>query len=175
MANTDSARGFVPVGHLMGGEIRPRNFRVADGQTIYKGDVVSINGEGEAIIASAGDGKKALGVAAETVSNAVSDDLLVWDDPNIIYEVQGYSGVAFTAGAIGGVSDHVANTASSTYKISRQELNDTTAGTAAPYEDKGSAQFIILGKAEKPGNEWGEHVKLLVKFYEHVYLSTESS
>ena len=97
MANTDAAMGFVPVGHLTGGEIRPRSYPVADAQTIYKGDVVSLGGEGELEIAVAGDASKVIGVAAETVTSASSEDLLVWDDPMIVYKVQGYTGVTFTA------------------------------------------------------------------------------
>ena len=32
----------------------------------------------------------------------------------------------------------------------------------------------ILGKVERPGNEWGEHVKLRVMFVENLYESNTS-
>lgn len=171
MANVDSPRGFVPVGHFSGGEIRPRSYRCADGTSIYKGDVVSLSDLSEATIAAAGS-HEMLGVAAETVLLPTSEDILVWDDPNIIYEVQGYTGVTFTAGESTGLfADHVANSADTTYNVSRQELNTPTVqepGVTA------AATFKIIGKVDRPGNDWGEHVKLLVKFYEHFTVPTMS-
>jgi hypothetical protein len=170
MANEDRPRGFVPVGHMTGGEIRPRMYKCDDTTSIYKGDVVSVSERGSAMIATAGDGHLALGVAAETVLSPVSENILVWDDPNIVYEVQGYTGVTFTEGdGIGCVGDHVANSADTTYNISRQELN-----TIAPYEKGAPAQFVCIGKVDRPGNAWGEHVKLLVKFYEHFTIQAAS-
>ena len=40
MANSDRPMGFVPVGHMSGGEIRARAYTMDDAQTIYKGDLV---------------------------------------------------------------------------------------------------------------------------------------
>lgn len=171
MANDDRPRGFVPVGHMSGGEIRCRSYKVADGTSIYKGDVLCFGDAGEVTIAAAG-GHQMVGVAAETVLTPTSEDILVWDDPNIIYEVQGYSSVTFTEGeGIGLFADHVANAGDTTYNISRQELNSPTVqepGVTA------AATFKIIGKVDRPGNAWGEHVKLLVKFYEHFTVPTMS-
>lgn len=174
MANIDAARGFIPVGSLVGGQYYPRSYPCADGQTIYKGDVVSLGGEGEIEIGVAGDAQKVIGVAAETITSATSEDLLVYDDPNIIYEVQGYTGVTFVESQIGELADHVATAGDSTYLVSRQEINDTS-GIRPAWEIGGTAQFMILGKVNRPGNAWGEHVKLLVKFYEHQFISKETS
>jgi hypothetical protein len=144
---------------------------VADGTSIYKGDVVCLGDAGEVTIAAAG-GHQMVGVAAETVLTPTSEDILVWDDPNIVYEVQGYTSVTFTEGeSLGLFADHVANSADTTYNVSRQELNTPTVqepGVTA------AATFKILGKVNRPGNAWGEHVKLLVKFYEHFTTVTMS-
>lgn len=169
MANTDNARGFVPVGHLTGGEIRARSYKCGESASIYKGDVVSLGEAGQVEIATAGDAHLVVGVAAETVLTPTSEDILVWDDPNIIYEVQGYTGVTFAEGDNFGIGDHVANTADTTYNISRQELN-----TVTPYEPGASAQFRLLGLVQRPGNAWGEHAKLLVKFFEHFTIQQHS-
>lgn len=160
MANSDTAFGFKPTAHFSGGEIRPRAYTMDDASTIYKGDVVKFGANGRVIIAAAGDANKVIGVAAETIATGDDDKILVWDDPNIIFEVQGYTGVTFAEGMVGEPADHVANSADTTYNVSRQELQ-------TPDADEASAQFLILGKVERPGNEWGEHVKLLVKFIEH--------
>jgi hypothetical protein len=158
MANADRPRGFVPVAHLSGGEIRPRAYSMDDAASIYKGDLVVTSFQGRVKLGAAAAANTAIGIAAETILGGDDDKILVWDDPNIIYEVQGYTGVAFAEGMVFEAADHVANSPDTTYMVSRQELN-----TGAGAKD----QFLILGKAEKPGNDWGEHVKLLVVFNTH--------
>ncbi len=172
MANTDAARGFVPVGHFTGGEIRTRSYPLDnESSAIYKGDLLKMAYRGQVALGAAGDAEFAIGIAAESKNStdvADDDSILVWDDPQIIYEVQGYTGVTFAAGDVGQMADHVANSGSATYMISRQELNDP--GAAGP-----TNQFLILGLSPKVGNEWGEHAKLLVKFYEHMALTARAT
>lgn len=156
MANVDSPRGFVPIGHLTGGQIHTRSYDAdEDSDSIFKGDVVTLGVNGKATLAAAGD--VVLGVAAESKSTLEGQQILVYDDPNILYEVQGYTGVTFALGMVGEKADIVATAGSSTTNLSLQELNDPEAPTA---------QFLILGKVDKPDNAWGEHVKLIVKPYE---------
>jgi hypothetical protein len=156
MANVDSPRGFVPIGHLSGGEIRPRSYEAdEDSDAIYKGDVVTLGTNGKATLAAAGD--VVLGIAAETKTTLEGQQISVFDDPNIIYEVQGYTGVTFALGMVGEKADCVATAGTAATGMSLMELNDPEAPTA---------QFIILGKVDRPNNDWGEHVKLLVKVYE---------
>lgn len=156
MANVDSPRGFVPIGHISGGQIFTRAYDAdEDSDSIFKGDVVTLGLNGKATLAAAGD--VVLGVAAESKSTLLNQQILVYDDPNILYEVQGYTGVTFALGMVGEKSDIVATAGSSTTKMSLQELNEPEAPTA---------QFLILGKVDKPDNAWGEHVKLIVKPYE---------
>jgi hypothetical protein len=159
MANSDRPRGFVPVAHMSGGQIKPRAYSMDDAASIYKGDLVITSIMGRVKLGAAAAANTAIGIAAETITGGDDDKILVWDDPNIIYEVQGYTGVTFTEGMVLENADHVANSPDTTYNISRQELDTGGSGT--------KGQFLILGKAEKPGNEWGEHVKLLVVFNTH--------
>lgn len=164
MANVDAPRGFVPVGHLTGGEIRTRSYVAdEDSDAIYKGDALTISLSGKVGLAGAGD--LLIGVAAESKSTLEGANILVYDDPNIVYEVQGYTGVTFAQGHVGERADIVATAGSSTTSMSLQELADPEAPTA---------QFVILGKVDRVGNAWGEHVKLLVKIYEHAtaYVTT---
>ena len=172
MANLDQPRGFIPVGHLTGGEIRPRAYLLDnESSAIGQGDMLKINpvGRGQVTLGAAGDMYNAIGIAAETKnSTEVADDdyILVWDDPRIIYEVQGYTGVTFDAGMVGETANHVATSYDSTYRVSRQELNGNGGG---------NEQFYILGKVDRPGNEWGEHVKLLVTWNNHRFLTAATS
>lgn len=159
MANLDRPRGFVPVGHMTGGEIRPRAYPMDDAASIYKGDLVVTSFMGRVKLGAADAQNTAIGIAAETIVGGDDDKILVWDDPNIIFEVQGYTGVTFTEGMIFEAANHVANSADTTYGVSRQELDTGGAGT--------KSNFLILGKADKPGNDWGEHVKLLVTWNTH--------
>lgn len=171
MANLDRPRGFVPVGHLTGGEIRPRRYLLDnESSAIGTGDMLKFaTNKGQVALGAAGDMGSAIGIAAETKNSTdVADDdyILVWDDPRIIFEVQGYTGVTFDEGMVGETANHVATTYDTSYKISRQELNGNGGG---------NEQFYILGKVDKPGNEWGEHVKLLVTWNNHKFLTAATS
>jgi hypothetical protein len=126
-------------------------------------------GRMQVTLGAAADGYNAIGIAAETKNaTEVADDdyILVWDDPRIIYEVQGYTSVTFDEGMVGETANNVATAYDSSYRVSRQELNGNGGG---------NEQFYILGKADKPGNEWGEHVKLLVTWNLHRYLTAATS
>ncbi len=158
MANTDAPRGFVPIGHLTGGQILARAYDVdEDTDTIYKGDGMAMGLNGKVTRAAATE--LLAGVAAEYMETAEGKTIMVYDDPNILYEVQGYSGVTFALNSVGEQGDLVATTGNSTSGMSYEELNDT--GTAKP------GQFLVLGKVDRPDNAWGEHVKLIVKPYHH--------
>lgn len=164
MANRDTPMGFLPVGHLSGGEVRPRPYILTTGATVYKGDVVELDAAGTVGVAEAADATAVIGVAAHYVddsASAGSKEILVYDDPNIIYKVQEVSGGTGLFADIGLCADHVAGTASTVTLNSGHELSSTH-GT-------GTAQFKILGKYEVPGNDWGEHVEYLVVFNEHRY------
>lgn len=154
MSNRDAPMGFRAVGHVGGGEIRARQYTIDEtAPQIYQGDVVELNIQSGCVdLAAASVTARVLGVAAETHTSG-SDTIMVYDDINIIYEVQGYTGVTFAAGHVGETADIVATAGDSTLKQSRMELNE-------PELDINGA-FLILGKTNSPDNAWGEHVKLL--------------
>ncbi len=156
MANTDSPFGFRPIGHLSGGEIRARAYTASEASdTIFKGDALTMGFDGTVSLANAGD--RLIGVAAEYKATLEGQTVNVYDDPNILYEVQGYTGVTFAQGHVGECGAIVATAGTNTSSgISLQELADP----------EGSAAFMILGKVDRPDNAWGEHVKLIVKPYD---------
>jgi hypothetical protein len=158
MANLDAPRGFVPIGHLTGGEIRARSYLLdEDTDTIYKGDAMAMGLNGKVTRAAATE--LLVGVAAEYCATAEGKSIMIYDDPNMLFEVQGYTGITFAINNVGEQADIVATAGSDTTYLSLEELNDSS--LAKP------AQFLIIGKVGKADNAWGEHVKLIVKPYYH--------
>lgn len=168
MANTDAPFGFKPVAHLTGGEIRARSYLAdEDGDTIFRGDAVTMSDNGKITLAAADD--ILVGIAAEYKATLEGANIMVYDDPNIIFEVQGYTGVTTAQGMVGETANLVATAGSSTTYVSLQELN----APSTTYE--AADQFVILGKVDRPDNAWGEHCKLLVKIYKHFSSYTVAS
>jgi hypothetical protein len=156
--------GFMPVGHLSGGEVRPRPYKLTAGVTVYKGDVVELDAAGTVGIAEAADATAAIGIAAHYVDDSASAgglEILVYDDPGIIYKVQEQSGGTGPEADVGLCADAVMGAASTTTLNSGHELSST--------HSTGTAMFKILGKYEIAGNDWGENVEFLVIFNEHRY------
>lgn len=164
MANTDSPRGFHPIRHLCGGEIRTNPYVMTASATVYPGDVIKIVADGTVEGAAADIGTAAIGIAAEykaASSTAGATKLEVYDDPYIIFEVQADTGTVLTQAAIGNTANHVATAGSATDKMSRQELDSSDVGTGA--------QFKILRLVDRAGNTMAEHGKFEVVFNEHHY------
>jgi len=108
MANTDNPTGFRPVRHRNGARIVQNAYSIASGYTedIFKGDPVALTGTGTNIALSAADDTNAIGIFAgcewtptnggkRVFSKYWPDDqtgtdivAYVWDDPQIIFEVQ---------------------------------------------------------------------------------------
>jgi len=164
MANTDFPRGFEPLYHLTGGEIRTTDYTVTTGKTIYKGDLLVATAAGTVEPAAAGAGLSVVGVAAAYVDDsggAGGKTVPVYDDPYIVFSVQADSGTSVAASDVFATADHVAGAGNPTTKISGHELDSSDIGTGA--------QLKILGKVDRPDNAWGEHVDLAVLINEHLY------
>lgn len=160
MPNKDTPYGFIPVGHLLGCEIRPREYTVTTGQTIYRGDPVIIAATGTVTIAAANAGVNMLGIAAEYVGAApAGTKIKVWDDPFILFKVQATTGQTPAAADVFGTADMIAYAAGNTH--THQSIMELDAIGQA------TGDFFVMGKIEEPGNDWGEHVKLLVRFNLH--------
>jgi len=168
MANNDRLRGFWPIRHLTGGEIRVNEYTCTTSTTIYKGDLVKVVAGGTVEIGAADIGVAAIGIAAATVSSASAGATIpVYDDPNIVFGVQCDSGTAPTAADIGATANHVATTGDTTTLISKNELDASDIGTGA--------QMKIIGLVDQIDNTWAEHCDVEVIFNEHHYKGANAS
>lgn len=185
MANTNAPFGFRPVRHAGGGVLRPNTYRIADAlaANIYEGDPVKLVDDGTITLAAAGE--RILGIFKGVRYTRASDGQPVWDnkwlsgtdlpgssveyavatvydDPNIIFEVQSAGTPAVTN--IGNLADHVAGSGSNATGRSGATLSGTMATS--------TASFRILDIVDAPDNEIGQYARLLVRLYE-LELSTD--
>ncbi len=163
MANLDNAKGFWPVGHLTGGEIRTNSYLITASQTVYQGALLKVVDGGTVQESAADDGLIVIGVAAEyKVGNSSgTTELQVYDDPYIIYGVQADTGTSVAATEVFETANHVAGSGSTTTKLSGHELDSSDIATGA--------QLKIIGKIDEPNNSWAEHVDLKVIINEHLF------
>lgn len=163
MANVDNARGFWPVRHLSGGEIRTNNYPMTASTTIYKGDLLKVVDGGTVEPAAADAGIIVIGVAAEYKVSAATGttEVAVYDDPNIIFGVQADTGTAVAATERFETANHVAGSGSATTKLSGHELDSSDIATGS--------QLKIIGIINEPLNSWAEHVDLEVLINEHLF------
>lgn len=163
MANVDSPRGFWPLRHLSGGEIRTTKYILTTGATAYQGDLLKGVAGGTVEPSAANDGIIVVGVAAEYVDDSASaggKTILVYDDPNIVFGVQADSGTTVAATEVFATANHVAGSGSATTYQSGHELDSSDLGTGL--------QLRVIGKIDTPDNAWGEHVNLEVIINEHI-------
>ena len=169
MANVDSPRGFYPLYHKCGGQIQASKYILTTGSTAYQGDLMTAQNAGTVTPSTANDGVVVIGVAAEYVCDALSaggKEILVYDDPMIVFGVQADSGTAVAATDVFETANHVAGAGSATTYQSGHELDSSDIATGQ--------QLRILGKIDVPGNAWGEHVDLEVMIVEHALKDTAS-
>jgi hypothetical protein len=163
MANDDFPRGLWPVEHLTGGQIKTRPYILTTGQIIRRGEVVIAVAGGTVEDAASDDGAIVVGVSADYVDDSASAGgkiVNVYDDPDIIFGVQGASSVTPAATDVFAQSNISA--CSKTGVTSSDQTSDCELALDA------GGQVSILGKIERPNNAWGEHVDLLVVFNEHI-------
>jgi hypothetical protein len=174
MANVDAPRGFVPVGHKGGGDIRTAEFTIAYnyGTAIYYGDSVIL--ASGLVNIGAQDSAAVLGVFAgceyrdnsgavifskywpgvALTDSAAVVKALVYVDPDILYEVQTDTGTTSTVASVGVAYDMEADHAGSTLTgQSGQEID---------ISDTGTGQWMIYGLAAKADNAWGINAKVIV-------------
>jgi len=154
----DRPNGLVPLRHLTGGVIRASEYTIASAYatSIFSGDPVKTVGTGKTI-AQAAAGDTILGVfagcrftdangdtqfkpywpASTTATNIVA---YVFDDPQIVYEVQADDTVA--AAALGQSFDVVVGSGSATTGRSAVELDASTAGATGQLRSIGFVDRI---------------------------------
>ena len=160
MANKDAAFGFKPVRHLSGGEVRTNEYKIAAnyGTAIYQGQaVLAVTAGG---IEAAAAGNVVLGIFAgcfytdpttskptfsnhyPASTNASDIVAFVYDDPQLVFEVQGDQ-IGIVADIFSGF-DLVGTGGSTITGRSTQELDTSTTGT--------SGQFKMIGISKDPNN-----------------------
>jgi hypothetical protein len=180
MANVDAPNGAKPVRHLTGGVIRAREWKIiGDGNAssnIFTGDFVKLQSSGYITVAGAGD--RLLGVfagckytasdgtpkfakywpASTTTLGSADATAYVYDDPNIVFAIQGDGTDAFTQ--VGNLANIAVTAGSTTTGQSKMELDTDNIGT-------GTANLRILGITDDPKNSWGANTEQEVLIHEH--------
>lgn len=185
MANTNQPMGFIPAYNTRLGTCSPNtrgaySIASAYGTALYPGDPVKFTGTADAAgrqgIQRAAAGDTVCGIfagveyvdasgvpqqpgywAASTVATQVV--AYVYDDPNIVFEVQGDEDIV--AADIGATADCVAGTGSAVTKRSGYMLDSSDIGTGAG--------LLILGLVKRADNEFGNYAKVHVQLNEHTY------
>lgn len=152
MANRDEPQGFRPKGEPL-----RLNKYVAAG-VIYPGDAVMQESGGRMIVGAASNALA--GVAASYASQA-GDPVEVWDDPEQLYIVQASGSEIDAQTDIGLNYNLLATAGSSTYRVSRQEMDSSTGDVTATLPLK------LLGIDERPNNALGAKVDCIVKINNH--------
>lgn len=183
MANVNRANGARPVKHISGA---PYNGQVNvyecnTGNAVFIGDFVKSGGTASAagvptaVIAAAGDTLRGVvvGVVPETADSLIyrasgtTRQLLVCDDPDVVFEIQADNGGAVLALIdIGENADILVTGGSTSTGQSATELDSSTHVTT-------TAQLRILGFVQRPDNEVAaNYARVLVKINEHELAST---
>ena len=172
MPNLDSASGLIPVGHESGACFVLAEHTIDPSYTtkIFRGDPVRLN---------AGNIEKGTNAGTDTAgvfkgvsyinakgkyefspywtgeADATEIKALIYNDPGVIYEIQATNS---TLANLGSAFDLTLVDGESTIGQSKTVL-DTTGTTGASYK--------IIGLSKRPGNDWGDNVKVLVKIINH--------
>jgi hypothetical protein len=186
MANTDAAfglrpyQGFAPSNAIPQARkylINPSGY----GTTIFQGDLVKFNG---GYIEQAGvSDANIVGVfngafyqsadgpvyknhyVASTTASSGDIEVYIYDDPNMLFLVQGDTATATTQAAVGRNADSVGTSGSTTTGLSSRELDVSTLATTQ------GLQLKVVGFADddKNGLVAGTHANMVVMINEHAY------
>jgi hypothetical protein len=183
MANVNSPNGFWPSRHLNGGIIRANEYEIADAyaSNIFSGDIVKLATTGYIQVAAAGD-TNLIGVfqgvqwtaadgefkfsrywpASTSVKSGTKIKAFVYDDPNIAFAVQTYTGTAYTKDMEGGNVDLKAATAGSTSTGQSGMEADISLVTTT------TANLRVIKLIDRPDNALGVNAKIEVFILEHL-------
>ena len=177
MANSNAPRGLVPVRHLTGGCIRVSEYSIANtyATAIYNGDPVEMTGTGRNIQLAAAANVDNIGVFAgiryvdasgnqqfsnykpASIASATDVVALVYDDPEIVFEVQCDS---LAEADVGTQMDWNAGTGSTTTGNSGAYAQNSTKGTSGK-------SLRIQRLVPRVDNAYGDYAKAEVTFAEH--------
>ncbi len=188
MPNRDAPNGLTPTRHLTGGVIRTNEYRIADAYAtdLYRGQLVDLGTTGKEIIAATDDGD-AIGVfggvsyvdangdtqfrgrwtASTTVLSGSTIRAVVFDDPSILFRIQGDAAVdAIDIGAFAGMT--AIGTGDNSLERSISELNS---GDITANEDS----LYIYMLFEAPDNDYGANAEVEVLLGNHLLGSVISA
>lgn len=151
MANSDAPKGFWPVGRIKSASIYEA------GSACYPGDFVRMASDGQLDPVTAG--ATILGLCL-SYGSVAGDKILVCDDPEQRYSGQADETELDAQTDIGNNCDVLATAGSSTYKVSRMEIDSSTVAAA-------SAQLTILDLEQQVGNAFGNLAEVIVRVNEH--------
>lgn len=151
MANLDRPKGFETYGKILRASV------YESGSACYPGDMVSLAADGQCDPAAAGG--LILGLCLSYAS-AAGQQILVADHPDQQFSVQADEVEVDAQTDIGNMCDIVATAGNTSYKLSRQELDSSTIGTAA-------AQLQILSIDRNIRNSFGPQCQVIVRVNEH--------
>lgn len=180
MANRDAPTGLSPAYHLAGGVIRAQEYKIASGYAtaMFKGDLVKViagkrlntgnsalgpfvgvfngcrfrNARGEYVFSD-------YWPAGQTTLNSEDAVAFVFDDPNIVYEIQADGNL--TSANVGKQADIEYIVGSVTTGVSKTELKSSNIGIGD--------NLHILELVDRPDNAFGTNAKVHVIINEHAY------
>lgn len=156
MANSDRPMGFRPHGVI-------KQVAVMEaGSACYPGDFVALASDGQVDPAAAA--ADILGLCLDYAS-AAGQKVRVSVDPSQLYVGQANAADIDAQTDVGQTVDILATAGSSTYLLSRQEIDSTSIGA--------SQQLVILGIEPMVGNALGEFAEVVVKINAHQIFGTD--
>ena len=187
MANTSRINGFRPTKYKSGapwnGQVNTYHIPASDGTAVYVGDLVKIAGSATAdgfkptvALAAAGDAcvgvvvgfapnRDNLNIGGQYRAASTARDVLVCDDPNVLYEVEASNGTPAVTD-VGLNANHAVGTPSTTTATSGAYVDFGTEATTAALTLK------IHSLIAREDNEVGASCKLLVSINNHQFGSS---
>lgn len=192
MANTDIPNGLTPVRYQGSacntGAANLYYIPATDNTAVYVGGLVKLAGSADAegvpsVTGNVATSNVVVGVVASfdpvlgagangrdsTVYRAASTEryVYVFDDPNMLFEVQDDASATLAATNVGMVADLTGLTSGSTSTgRSAIEISATTATATGD----GTEDVLIMGLVRRPDNEIGDHAKWIVRLNNHAYV-----
>jgi hypothetical protein len=159
LANLNNPVGFRPHGPVR------RAVPHVSGGAVYPGDCVKMDSTGRVVVSAAAEA--IYGVALEYAS-AAGISILVSCDPEQLYLANAHGSSISAQTNVGNVCDILATAGSSTYKVSRMEIDDSSLATG------GAKQLVLVGIETRPDNALGAYVDAIVKINQHQVFGKDS-
>lgn len=163
MANVDAPHGLRPAYRLGGGPMIVNYYSKDVGaNAVFLGDLVKLSNDGNVDPSVAADTNN-IGVSAAYSATAVAESIPVWDDPDIVFELQDDgAGTVSARTHVGNCADIVKTHAGSTTTLlSGTELDISTVATT-------EQTLKIIGIHPAGDNAFGSYARLLVVINEHI-------